>query len=316
MAEIHAGDGFDPVPSRGGVKTLSTALGALTALAVGGAVLWWGWGLTTRNIDEIPVVRALDGPMKRRPEDPGGLTLDTTDLSINSMLAGEGAGDVALAPATERPAAEDLPASRLPVVGAPTAGAKPLGPFETPAATGMADRLKAQAAARDAAERDADKQAAAQIDALARMAAAEAAGDILAPAAPVDPPDAGAAAPRAAPMSPARPEPQARVAAAEAAATEIAAAASAPPRTLSPGDPAVQLGAYNSAEVAESQWARQLRRNEDLMRGHVHAVTTVKSGGRTLYRLRVGPLASLDAARNLCEALKARGDACNPVKVK
>ncbi|MFT4792615.1 MAG: cell division protein FtsN [Paracoccaceae bacterium] len=316
MAEIHAGGGFGPVPSRGGVKTLSSALGALTALVVGGAVLWWGWGLTTRNIDDIPVVRALDGPMKRRPADPGGLTLDTTDLSINSMLTGTDAGEVALAPAAEGPMPEDLPATRLATTGA---GARPLGPFETPAVPGIADRLKAQATARAVAEREADRQAAAQIDALAAIAVADAPVGVpepLSPADPVDPPDAGTAAPRAAPMSPARPDPAVRVATAAAAAAATELAATAAPKTLSLGDPAVQLGAYNSVDVAESQWARQLRRNEDLMRGHVHAVTTVKSGGRTLYRLRVGPLESLDAARNLCEALKARGDACNPVKVK
>jgi hypothetical protein len=319
MAEIHAGGaGFGPSPARSGVKTLSTALGALAALAVGGAVLWWGWGLITRDIDDIPVVRALDGPMKRRPENPGGMTLDTTDLSINSMLTGEGAGDVALAPAAERPVAEDLPASRLPVIGAAPAGTAALGPFEA-RAPGIAAQLKGQAAAREAAAFAADQQAAAQIDALARLAVETAPApedEILTPADPVDPPDVGAAAPRMAPVSPARPEPTARLQAEQVAATEAAAAAAAPPKALSTGDAAVQLGAYNSAEVAESQWARQMRRNEDLMRSHVHAVTTVKSGGRTLYRLRVGPLGSLDDARNLCEALKARGDACNPVTVK
>lgn len=342
MAEIHAGgEAFAPALSRGGVKSLSTALGALSALAVGGAVAWWGWGLTTRSIDDIPVVRALDGPMKRRPVDPGGLTLDTTDLSINTMLTGREARDVALAPAPERPVPEDLPAPRLTLPPSATTGAaprrgtagvdRPLGPFETPLpgrtdaapATPFTDRLEAQRKlARDTAAAEAAANAA-QAQAAAAQAAAQAAfaapaSAILSAAPPVDPPDAGAAAPRIAPVSYPRPEKLAQLRAEEAAASRAAAAsaAAAAPRTIAVGDAAVQFGAFESAEVAEAQWVRQMRRNPDLLDSYIHTVTTVQSGGRTLFRLRAGPMASLDDAKNLCEAIEARGDACYALRVK
>ncbi|MFT6773682.1 MAG: hypothetical protein ACJA1L_001392 [Paracoccaceae bacterium] len=343
MAELHAGgEAFAPALSRGGMKTLSTALGALTALAVGGAVAWWGWGLTTRSIDDIPVVRALDGPMKRRPVDPGGLTLDTTDLSINTMLTGREAQGTALAPAPERPMAEDLPAPRLTAPIADTSGAaparvvagldRPLGPFETPLpgrgaasspATPFTDRLEAQRKlARETAAADAAANAA-KAEAADALAAAQAALAAPAPATlsaapPVDPPDAGVAAPRVAPVSYPRPEKLAQLRAEETAASRAAAAsaAAAAPRIIALGDAAVQFGAFESIEVAEAQWVRQMRRNPDLLDSYIHTVTTVRSGGRTLFRLRAGPMGSLDDAKNLCVAIEARGDACYALRVK
>jgi hypothetical protein len=322
MAQTHAGgEAFPPAHSRGGVATLSTALGALTALAIGAAVAWWGWGLTSRDIDEIPVVRALDGPMKRRPVDPGGMSLDTSDVSITTMLTRREERSAGLAPPRERPLDEDLPVPRLaPPSPVPVDGTRSLGPFETPtpgapAQLSFAERLAAQRLV----AKQATDAAALAAEVLADVAEAPPtslrAAAVLAAAGPVDPPDAGPAAPRVAPVSFARPERLAELRAAETAASRAAEAA-AVPRALSVGDMAVQFGAYNSAAVAAGQWARQLRRNGDLLRDFVHSVTTVRSGGQTLHRLRAGPFASLDEAKNLCEALKARQHACLPVRME
>ncbi|MEO0680495.1 MAG: SPOR domain-containing protein, partial [Pseudomonadota bacterium] len=94
------------------------------------------------------------------------------------------------------------------------------------------------------------------------------------------------------------------------------AAGAAPTRDLAAGALAIQLGAFNTEAIARDQWRRHAARNADLLSGLSHAVTTVQSGGRTLYRLRAGPMASRARAQELCAALKARGDACITARVR
>jgi cell division septation protein DedD len=66
----------------------------------------------------------------------------------------------------------------------------------------------------------------------------------------------------------------------------------------------VQLGAFSSAEKAESAWAAMAARTPGLAG---HKVVPVEVGGKTLYRLRAtGPA-------GVCEKVKAAGDACKEV---
>jgi cell division septation protein DedD len=66
----------------------------------------------------------------------------------------------------------------------------------------------------------------------------------------------------------------------------------------------VQLGAFSSAEKAESAWAAMAARNPSLSG---HRVVPVEVGGKTLYRLRAsGPA-------GVCAKVKAGGDACTEV---
>lgn len=83
-----------------------------------------------------------------------------------------------------------------------------------------------------------------------------------------------------------------------------------------PGDIAIQLGAFNTPEVAEAQWRAHLKRNAALLGEFGHAVTPVQSGGRTLYRLRVGPMPGRERAQELCAALKGRGEPCIVARVR
>ena len=76
------------------------------------------------------------------------------------------------------------------------------------------------------------------------------------------------------------------------------------------GDPVVQLGAYSSRRNAERVWQDQLFSNASLFQGMEPSITPVQSGGRELYRLRVGPFADVDAAKKACVVLKARDADC------
>ena len=72
---------------------------------------------------------------------------------------------------------------------------------------------------------------------------------------------------------------------------------------------AVQLGAYDSLAIAKEKWGTLKKRNGVIASfpASSHAATV---GGRTFYRLTVNGLASRADASNLCNQLKAQGQAC------
>ncbi|MEM1299589.1 MAG: SPOR domain-containing protein, partial [Pseudomonadota bacterium] len=72
----------------------------------------------------------------------------------------------------------------------------------------------------------------------------------------------------------------------------------------------IQLAANPDQGAVRKMWDRVRRANEDILRGRALAVQTTVSGGTTYYRLRVGPFKDAAEARNVCQALKARGQDC------
>lgn len=81
----------------------------------------------------------------------------------------------------------------------------------------------------------------------------------------------------------------------------------AAPAASGPGG-TIQLGAFNSEAIAKAEWSLLARKFPSL--GALgYAVTTVQSGGKTLYRLR----ASGAGAAKVCATVKAGGKPCNVV---
>ena len=77
----------------------------------------------------------------------------------------------------------------------------------------------------------------------------------------------------------------------------------------------VQLGAFDSAEIADSEWARLQSAHPEFLGSRDHVVQEVQSGGATLYRLRTLGFPERADARILCAALTAEGTDCIPVTV-
>ena len=126
------------------------------------------------------------------------------------------------------------------------------------------------------------------------------------PAEPAAPPAVARAAPPAASPRSATP----------AAATPAAATpAVAPPRVATPaaGRALVQLSAAVSEDAAKAEWERLRRRVPELAAHQPRITRFEREGQAALWRLRVGGLADPAAARALCEQVRARGGACNPV---
>lgn len=52
--------------------TVTNWAGAAISLALIVGAVMWGHSLLSRDVSGVPVVRALDGPMREQPVDPGG----------------------------------------------------------------------------------------------------------------------------------------------------------------------------------------------------------------------------------------------------
>ncbi len=299
------------------------------ALVVGLGV--WGYKLAVRDVNGVPVIRAMAGPMRVMPQAPGGDVASFQGLSVNAVAAvGTAASmpdQVLLAPAPVELASEDAPGLGVhdpsPVAGGATiaadlgmdVGSAPIDPtaleplpqdtlpvtVTSPPAgadigTGSAtDEAIARALA------DALADGAVPFTDLAPDVAADLTEDALAPQSSPRPrarPVAGVESPVIA--DPATP------AASAVGPTEI------DPSSLSVGTRLVQLGAFDDDAGARAEWARLQGEFGDVMAGKALVIQAAQSGGRTFYRLRAHGFAGEDDARQFCSALVARNTPCIP----
>ncbi len=97
-------------------------------------------------------------------------------------------------------------------------------------------------------------------------------------------------------------------------AGELVAACREADQAATPAAPAgrwqVQLGALNSEASARSAWESAVRKVPELASRHPVITELKRENQPTLWRLRVGGLADVAAARALCDAVKAKGGNC------
>jgi hypothetical protein len=312
------GDAKRPGKGLGGLINLAGALVSV-ALIAGGA--WWGYRLVMRDVTGIPIVRAVAGEMRIRPEEPGGELARHQGLAVNAIAAvGEAerpAERLVLAPQPVVLTDEDLPIQPQAVAivqqaiadqavslddeagedavvvdPAKVAEAAGRGSVEDMVAALTEDVEPLEAAPgqeSDAADRDA-------IGAALALAVAEGDGDS----------PARSLRPRL------RPDPSVRTAAAPAAAADPDGR-EVDPADLPAGTRLVQLGAYDTAEKARSEWAGFEARFADLMADKSRVVQEARSGGLRFFRLRAMGFTDLADARRFCSVLVAEGADCIPV---
>ncbi|MBC8337511.1 MAG: SPOR domain-containing protein [Alphaproteobacteria bacterium] len=328
---------FEPVlhePTGGGwgLKSL------LALLIVGGAVGGWvvyGDALMQRFIGGgdagVPTIRAASGPVKVRPENPGGLKVPNRDkLVYDRMQKGPESGVAdrgperllpppeqplpkphlktgsKTAPAAEtKPAAKEAPAAQIkptektnPVAKVPTLkdvkAAKRPTPPPPPPAPPSSSTSTAGSTASGASFSQAGKTGSA-------------------PAQPVR------KAPKKAPVK------QQAVAKPVEKTAATAKKVSPPPAQIAPQTVAaisrdkaylVQLAAARSSEGAREEWARLKGKHPDLL-GHLGLTITkadLGAGKGVFYRLRAGPLVDEGSARGLCRQLSLRQIGCLVIK--
>lgn len=289
------GDGAPEEPAGGGFGMVFSALGAVVSLGLIAGLGLWSVDLVRRDISGVPVVRALAGPLRVAPDDPGGERAAHQGLAVNAVAAGEApepAAQVILAP---RPVdLSEVPASAAAALATGQDGgqdgvAVPAGdPAALAAAVGEA--LDAARAARAPATRGADGAG----EPAATEAAAAASGGLT-------------RSPRPQPRPAAIREARAVAFTPEVARVEV------DPASIAPGTRLVQLGAFASEEIARSEWSRIAARFAEVMEGKRRVVQRAESGGKVFYRLRAMGFKGLADSRRFCAALGAGGADCIPV---
>lgn len=307
-------------PSR--VGAMVNWAGAMVSLGLVAGMAVWAWQLTVRDVSGVPVVRALEGPMRIAPDNPGGLQAEHQGLAVNRIAEGQEAAPgperIVLAPPPVALEEIDLSSASIPEVT--DAAEVPTPEAAAEATLALIDRLM-QGAEPEVGAPEAD-QAASDAAAVPAEAAetAEPAGPVaLAGAAPaaIEVIDVSVPGVRQSPR------PVGRPANLQLASLSTDAAGASAPATgviaadaLAQGTRLVQLGAFDDAATAEAEWARLTRAFPDFFAGKARVVQQAVSGGREFFRLRAHGFDDLSDARRFCTALLAEGAACIPVTVR
>ncbi len=316
----------------GRVTQLINWAGAVVSIGLVVGMAIWAWQLLMRDVTDVPVIRAMEGPMRVAPENPGGAVAENQGLAVNRLAEGEEAAPVpdelVLAPppidfedvpeleqafesasaATPDPVVEEV----APVVDEVAVEEAPVTPEDTEA---LIERLLAEAQPLDVVEDSTLPNATEEPELVARA-------DTI----PISVPGV-----RRSPRPTSRPAGlQARAEAAVAAAPveeEVAAAATADEpigadefelaaSELETGTRLVQLGAFDTPDLARAEWQRLAQNYPDFFLGRARVIEQASSGGQSFYRLRAHGFGDLSASRRFCAALVAQGAACIPVTVR
>ncbi|MFW5655320.1 MAG: SPOR domain-containing protein, partial [Roseicyclus sp.] len=80
--------------ARGGLSALMNWAGALVSLGLVAGMGVWAFQLTMRDVSGVPVIEALEGPMRQPPADPGGIEAPHQGLAVNRIAEGAEAAPV------------------------------------------------------------------------------------------------------------------------------------------------------------------------------------------------------------------------------
>ena len=257
----------------------------LTVLVGGGAGAGWhfyGDQLMHRDGDQLPVIRAVEGPVKVRPKTPGGMAIPDRDKLVYDSMKGVVAEPRVerLLPAPEMPKTPPVLAAKLDPVPAPpvvqsTAKNPKFLPKPQKLEPGKVESKKAAVPSETKAPAVTVNQGMMPKEAVA----------------PVTPP------------------------------TNFPVVSPATPPVVMPSTSAssifgiayqIQIAAVRTPERATSEWARLRSKHGDLLGGYSLNVVRADLGPTKgiFYRLRAGPFAGEDVAKALCENLGKRKVGC------
>ena len=302
---------------------LANWAGAITSLGLTAGLAVWAVDLTFRDVSAVPVILALEGPMRIAPEEPGGVVAPFQGMALSDITSGGAAApapeQIVLAPP---PVLLDAPAQSERIAAA-------VAVDEAPEASGPEIDLAEVDAPEVAAEPDAVPSEIAEAP-VPEDGAIDFRSAIAAAVAEAQPGIATSVRPR--------PRPAARLAAstpidAPAQLGGVAvASAGAPDRSLADavlasgreidasslpaGTRVVQLGAYDGPDAARAAWGGLEARFADYLAGKSRMVELARSGGRDFWRLRAAGFADGAEARRFCAELVARDAECIPVTVR
>ncbi|GHF46701.1 SPOR domain-containing protein [Seohaeicola zhoushanensis] len=310
MADIEYTDavaGPDSGPATGGLGKLVNIAGALASLVLIAGICVWGYKLWVRDVSGVPVVRAIEGPMRVAPKEPGGEMAGNQGLAVNAVAAQGTAAPVAES-IKLAPKAVELTEEDRPMTEETAAAAEPRSQEElTKASVDSLVQQLINGNAEDAEEPASDAGAIVQ---PARLNAA----DVPEVKAFDGPGLSRSLRPRA------RPEKLAALAAEEIEEGDsvryTGKVREADPESVPSGAKLAQLGAFDSPDTARSEWDKLNIRFGDYLGDKTRVVQKATSGGRTFYRLRAMGFNDMADARRFCAVLAAEKADCIPVTTR
>ncbi|MCP4207024.1 MAG: SPOR domain-containing protein [Shimia sp.] len=340
MADIPMGAHGAPKGESSNVALLVNRAGMFVSLALVIGTGVWGFQILSRDVSGVPVVRALEGPMRIQPDDPGGRQAGHQGLMVNQVAAdGSAAGpadQVIVAPPpislTERDQVSGTPVvvqpteapSAVPSLvetekltevvarapSAPIVAPEPLDVSKPLSVEELADQLSAGAKPLETIELDevqpiqvALSQPESSDEAVADASTPEIKGGLKRSLRPVLRP---ATLPTKAQGT--------QVASIDAAVQGVLKEVDA--ETIPAGTRLVQLGAYASPAIARAEWDKLQQRFDTYLGDKPRVIEKASSGGRVFYRLRAMGFETVSDARRLCSALKAENADCIPVTTR
>ena len=274
---------------------------ALSLFLLAGAI-GWSYQLIVRDVNQIPVVRAQLGPLRVAPDNPGGLTAANQGLSVTQLAVNEKpllSNEIYLAPAAEILNEENLALK----VKEEYESNKVDGAFEIKEVN--AENSMNLEALPDQKEVDSRSN---DVGVLSKAAFSQKKIEIenavsLALSITNDPDKS---------LSWLRPKIRPVGFYRNGNITEDQIVSNEPMPKLPIGSAVVQLGAFDSKSLAESEWQRFEKILGSILIPKKMVVQKAESGGKIFYRLRASGFSDISDARQFCTAISDKV-ACIPV---
>tara|TARA_B100001059_G_C17659078_1_gene488514 strand:- start:43 stop:900 length:858 start_codon:yes stop_codon:yes gene_type:complete len=274
---------------------------ALSLFLLAGAI-GWSYQLIVRDVNQIPIVRAQLGPLRVAPDNPGGLTAANQGLSVTQLAVNEKpllSNEIYLAPAAEILNEENLALK----VKEEYESNKVDGAFEIKEVN--AENIMNLEALPDQKEVDSRSN---DVGVLSKAAFSqkkiEIENAVSLALSITNEPDKSLSwlRPKIRPVGFYR----------NGNITEDQIVSNEPMPKLPIGSAVVQLGAFDSKSLAESEWQRFEKILGSILIPKKMVVQKAESGGKIFYRLRASGFSDISDARQFCTAISDKV-ACIPV---
>ena len=273
-------------------------IGAVLSLSLLAGAIGWSYKLVVRDITQIPIVRAQLGPLRVAPDNPGGLTAANQGLSVTQLAVNEKpllSDEINLAPAAEI-LNEETSASLLREVDKlnqidETYEIKEINAENTISLDGSSGAMKGETASKT-------ESLVAQVAFSQKKVEIENAVSLALSITSEFDPSLTSLRPKTRPRS--------------VQQNRELIVSKEPMSKLPIGSAIVQLGAFDSKSLAESEWRRFEKLLGSILAPKQMIIQKAESGGKIFYRLRASGFNDISDARQFCTAISDKV-ACIPV---
>ena len=276
--------------------------GAALSLCLLAGAIGWSYQLIVRDINQIPIVRAQLGPLRVAPENPGGLTAANQGLSVTQLAVNEKpllSNEIHLAPAAEILNEDNLTLQITEDVKSnkddQTLESREVNAENSLSLTVLSNEIEADYGSKEEAvlSQAAFSQKKMEIENAVSLALSIANNPVALPTS-------------------LRPKIRPMVFLSNNKTTVDLVASNEIIYEPPTGSALVQLGAFESKNLAKSEWQRFEKLLGSILISKKMVVQKAESGGKIFYRLRASGFDDISDARQFCTAISDKV-ACVPV---